>query len=159
MDAAAVAQPRQAMVVAEARREDPAPGWKPRHCEPGHPDTGARLVEQIDTELRARGASGRGEHEKAYLKSELTHYGTSVPAIRPVAKTVASQHPGLRHDDLVMLIDALWKAPIHERRMAAVELLGHLPRPLAERGHDPPPRRAAWPMGCGRAASVSTTPA
>jgi 3-methyladenine DNA glycosylase AlkD len=89
----------------------------------GHDDARRRLVDQIDTALRTRGAPGRAEHERAYLKSELTHYGTSVPAIRSVAKAVTAQHPGLSHDDLVMLVDALWAAPVHERRMAAVEVL------------------------------------
>ena len=81
------------------------------------------LVEQIDTALRTRGTPERAEHEKGYLKSELEHYGTSVPAIRSVAKEVASCHRGLSHDDLLTLVDALWAAPVHERRMVAVELL------------------------------------
>src|SRR5262249_37999078 len=46
-----------------------------------------------------------------------------VPAIRSAATRVASQHPRLSHDDLVALVGALWAAPVHERRMAAVELL------------------------------------
>jgi 3-methyladenine DNA glycosylase AlkD len=88
-------------------------------------DTGqARLIEQIDTALRTQGTPERAEHERAYLKSGLEHYGTSVPAIRSVAKKVASQHPDLTHDELLRLVDALWAAPVHERRMAAVELLG-----------------------------------
>jgi 3-methyladenine DNA glycosylase AlkD len=87
------------------------------------PDNVGRLVEQIDTALRTRGTPERAEHEKAYLKSELEHYGTSVPAIRSVAREVASHHPGLSHDDLLALVDAVWAAPVHERRMAAVELL------------------------------------
>ncbi len=82
-----------------------------------------RLVDQIDAALRAKGTPGRAVHEKAYLKSELEHYGTSVPAIRSVAQDVASQHPELSHDDLVGLVEALWVAPVHERRMVAVELL------------------------------------
>ena len=90
----------------------------------GDDDARARLVDQIDIALRARGAPGRAEHERAYLKSELEHYGTSVPAIRAVAKAVAAQHPKLSHDNLLVLVDALWVAPVHERRMAAVELLG-----------------------------------
>jgi 3-methyladenine DNA glycosylase AlkD len=89
----------------------------------GHDDV-RRLADEIDAALRARGAPDRAEHEKAYLRSELTHYGTSVPAIRSVAKAVAVQHPGLSHTDLMVLVDALWAAPVHERRMAAVELLG-----------------------------------
>ena len=90
----------------------------------GHDNASRQLAEQIDAALRAMGAPGRAEHERAYLKSELTHYGTSVPAIRSVAKAVAAQHPGLSHGDLVALVDALWTAPVHERRVAAVELLG-----------------------------------
>ena len=31
--------------------------------------------------------------------------------------------PTLRHDDLVAVVKALWNEPVHERRMAAVELL------------------------------------
>lgn len=87
------------------------------------PNNVGRLVEQIDIALRTQGSPERAEHEKAYLKSELEHYGTSVPAIRSVAKEVASHHPGLSHDDLVALVRALWAAPVHERRMISVELL------------------------------------
>lgn len=78
---------------------------------------------QIDAALRARGLAHRAEHEKAYLKSRLEHYGVSVPAIRSVARSFAVQHPELTHDELMGLVDALWAAPVHERRMAAVELL------------------------------------
>jgi 3-methyladenine DNA glycosylase AlkD len=81
------------------------------------------LADQIDTALRTRATPGRAERERAYLKSELEHYGTSVPAIRSVAKAAASQHPALSHDDLLALVGALWAAPVHEWRMAAVELL------------------------------------
>jgi 3-methyladenine DNA glycosylase AlkD len=89
----------------------------------GPGDAGKRLIGQIDAALRARGAPERAEHERAYLKSALEHYGASVPAIRAVAKEVASQHPDLTRDELLRLVDALWAAPVHERRMAAVELL------------------------------------
>jgi 3-methyladenine DNA glycosylase AlkD len=82
-----------------------------------------RLTGQIDTALRARGTPERAEREKAYLKSGLEHYGARVPVVRSVAKAVAAQHPDLTHDDLIMLVDALWAVPVHERRMAAVELL------------------------------------
>ena len=83
----------------------------------------ADLVAWIDADLRARATSGRAEHEKAYLKSDLTHYGTSVPAIRSVARSVGSRHPDLSHAELWSLVDALWTAPVHERRLVAVELL------------------------------------
>jgi 3-methyladenine DNA glycosylase AlkD len=81
------------------------------------------LAEAMDAELQAGAAPERAEKEKAYLKSELRHYGTSVPAIRAVAKATTRQHPGLSHDELVALVDALWAVPVHERRMASVELL------------------------------------
>jgi hypothetical protein len=41
-----------------------------------------QLVDQIDSALRTAGEPGRAEREKAYLKSELDHYGASVPAVR-----------------------------------------------------------------------------
>ena len=40
-----------------------------------------------------------------------------------MATRVAGQHPGLGHDDVVDLVEALWIEPVHERRMVAVELL------------------------------------
>ncbi len=82
-----------------------------------------RVVREIDEELRGFGDPDRAVHEKSYLKSELTHYGASVPAIRAVAKGVASRYRTLGHDDVIALATALWAAQIHERRMTAVELL------------------------------------
>jgi 3-methyladenine DNA glycosylase AlkD len=83
----------------------------------------AIIVAEIDRELRSRGTPERAEQERRYLKSELEHYGVTVPAIRAVAKAVRRQHADLGHDDLVALATALWAAPVHERRMATVELL------------------------------------
>ncbi|HEX2736797.1 MAG TPA: DNA alkylation repair protein [Acidimicrobiia bacterium] len=82
-----------------------------------------RLVAEIDTELRSRGTPDRAAHEKAYLKSKLDHYGTTVPDIRSVAKIFRREHAQFGHDDLIAVVVALWAAPVHERRMAAVELL------------------------------------
>jgi len=82
-----------------------------------------RLVTEIDTELRARGSIERAEYEKTYLRSELQHYGTSVPVIRSIAKSVSARYPELGHDDLVVRVDALWSMRVHECRMVAVELL------------------------------------
>jgi 3-methyladenine DNA glycosylase AlkD len=81
------------------------------------------LVQEIETGLSAHATPERAEHEKAYLKSNLSHYGTSVPVIRSTAKAAAARHPELGHDDLLLLVDALWSARVHECRMAAVELL------------------------------------
>lgn len=86
-------------------------------------DALADLAERIDADLRARARPERAAGEKAYLKSDLVHYGASVPAIRAVAKAVRKAHPHLDRGDLLGLVAALWAEPVHERRMAAVELL------------------------------------
>jgi len=81
------------------------------------------LVAEIDAELRARAVPARAEHEKAYLKSALEHYGVPVPQIRAVVAGVQRLHPDLDHDELVALVQALWSTPVHERRVAAALLL------------------------------------
>jgi 3-methyladenine DNA glycosylase AlkD len=77
----------------------------------------------LHRQLRALGTPERATGERAYLKSELRHLGTSVPAIRRVVTLWLSSHRDLTHDDLFTLADALWAYPVHECRMAAVELL------------------------------------
>ena len=79
--------------------------------------------EGVESALREAAIPGRAEKEKAYLKSELTHLGAPVPAIRKVVRSTRRAHPDLTHDDLVALVAELWSAPVHERRMAAVEFL------------------------------------
>ena len=81
------------------------------------------LAAEIDAALRCSAVPGRAAQEKRYLKSELEHYGTPVPGIRAVAKGVRKAHADLHHDELLTLVLALWETPVHERRMAAVELL------------------------------------
>lgn len=86
-------------------------------------DTPQELADLVDADLRAAGDPERAEKERAYLKSDLEHYGASVPAIRRVATRLKAAHPELDHDELVSLVELLWHDPVHERRMAAVELL------------------------------------
>lgn len=97
-------------------------------------------VRDLDRELRLGGSPDRAQHERAYLKSELEHYGTPVPAVRRTVRAFRRANPGLPAGRVVGLADALWRAPVHERRLAAVELLvAHLEvlgphdLPLAER--------------------------
>jgi 3-methyladenine DNA glycosylase AlkD len=87
----------------------------------------AATVTEIEAALRSSGAPERATHEKAYLKSELEHYGVSVPAIRRIARGLRRRHPHLTHDDVVTLVETLWAEPVHERRMMAVELLDLYP--------------------------------
>ena len=80
------------------------------------------LAAQIDAGLRARARPERAAGEKAYLKSSLEHYGTSMPAIRSAVLEVVGQGPNA-HDDVIALVNELWGVPVHERRQAAVEVL------------------------------------
>jgi 3-methyladenine DNA glycosylase AlkD len=89
------------------------------------------LVTALEQQLRAAGSSERAAKERAYLKSSLEHFGTSVPAIRSVAVRLGRDHPDLDHADVVRLAEALWSAPVHERRMLAVEVLDRYPDRLS----------------------------
>ena len=83
----------------------------------------AGAADGLDAELRARGTPERARGEKAYLRSDLDHYGTTMPGVHAVAKGFHRDHPELSHDELVGLVEELWREPVHERRMIAVELL------------------------------------
>ena len=85
--------------------------------------TGQPLSICIEEALRDAGDPGRAEQEKRYLKSELDHFGTSVPTIRRVVKAQLTPHGPLSHDELIDLVSALWARRVHECRMAAIELL------------------------------------
>ena len=84
------------------------------------------LAEAIDRELRARGSAERAEREKSYLKSELVHYGASVPDTRSIVRA-ALRGADLSHDEVVELATTLWSeppnAPVHELRTAATMVL------------------------------------
>lgn len=81
------------------------------------------LVAGIDEALRAQADPVRAADEKRYLKSSLEHWGVSVPAIRTTVKRALRARPGLGHDDVVAVVEDLWVDPVHERRMAAIEVL------------------------------------
>ncbi len=89
----------------------------------GSPTTdAAALAERIDAALRERAVPERADGEKAYLKSALEHYGTSMPAIRSATLGVTGRGR-LAHDEVIALVEELWRVPVHERRAAAVEVL------------------------------------
>jgi 3-methyladenine DNA glycosylase AlkD len=81
------------------------------------------IARAIEAELRRAADPERAVQERRYLKSELQHLGASVPAVRMIAKAALADHLILRHDDLVALVAELWSRPVHECRMAAVEIL------------------------------------
>src|ERR1700689_2509387 len=73
--------------------------------------------------LRAGGTAERAEQEKRYLKSELEFFGVTVPELRRVVRAAVRGYPGLDQAAMVAWAVALWRAPGHERRVAAAELL------------------------------------
>ncbi|HEX2293198.1 MAG TPA: DNA alkylation repair protein [Gaiellaceae bacterium] len=75
----------------------------------------------MDDALRAAGSPERAANERRYLKSSLEHYGVTVPAIRKIAR--AEWGDGWDRAELLATVEALWARPVHECRMAAVELL------------------------------------
>lgn len=81
------------------------------------------LAQRIDRELRSSGTPERASHERRYLKSELRHYGAGVPEIRRIARTAYRDNAALGRAQVLELVDILWSKPVHERRMASVELL------------------------------------
>jgi len=100
----------------------------------------ASAADRIEIELRAVGTTERATHEKRYLKSDLEFAGATVWQIRAAAKAFVRESAGIGHDQLVILVEELWRKPMHERRQAAVVLLelhaGHLgpaDLPLLER--------------------------
>jgi 3-methyladenine DNA glycosylase AlkD len=88
------------------------PGWEVR-----------RLADELERRLAELGSSERAEKERGYLKSELRHLGCSVPATRRTTLQLIREHPELDRAGVLGLVEALWAAPVHERRMAAVEVL------------------------------------
>ena len=76
----------------------------------------------IEDALRGHGTRARAVHEKAYLKSDLEHLGTTVPQTRR-AVTTAVRGRTLTHADVLATVDELWSTGVFELRFAAVELL------------------------------------
>lgn len=84
-------------------------------------------AEELYEALRDLGTAQRAAAERAYLKSTLRHLGVPVPAVRRVVRTWVRQHPVLTADDVFDLADELWVQPVHETRLAAIELLVAVP--------------------------------
>ncbi len=76
--------------------------------------------------LAVLGTPERAAGQKAYLKSDLVFLGVTVPEVRREVKTAVRAVSG--HDELFALADELWRQPVHEHRLAAVEALHQSPR-------------------------------
>lgn len=80
-----------------------------------------RLVKDLAADLRRLGDPDRAGKEKAYLKSELRHFGVRLPDVREAVRERVCRRTDLRRSDLLMLVRTLWTQPVHELRSAAVE--------------------------------------
>lgn len=89
------------------------------------------LVGAIVDGLRAGAQPARAESEAAYLRSDLEFWGTGVPGTRAVVKAVLPAKARPAHDLAVGVAEALWAEPVHERRLAASEVLAEHARVLA----------------------------
>ena len=83
-------------------------------------DTAALAVDGL---LRPLGTRERAEQEKRYLKSDLEFFGVTVPDLRRAVKGAVRGYPGLDRRSAVAWAVALWREPVFERRVAAVEIL------------------------------------
>jgi 3-methyladenine DNA glycosylase AlkD len=81
------------------------------------------LVARVDAALQAAGDPVRAETERRYLKTNLRHLGVSVPEIRRAVRRAWPDAGGLPRDELVAAAAALWRGGVHDRRVAAAELL------------------------------------
>ncbi|HST80426.1 MAG TPA: DNA alkylation repair protein [Kineosporiaceae bacterium] len=84
-------------------------------------------VDELDRVLREHASVERAVREKAYLRSELVHYGIRVPDVRAAVRQLLRANPDLDHDRLNEMVRQLWDSPadrpVHERRLAAAQLL------------------------------------
>lgn len=77
----------------------------------------------VESAERAAESAERAVQAKAYLKSDLDFLGVSVPGIRQAVTAEARGWPELGRDGVLAWAQALWDAPVHERRTAAIEVL------------------------------------
>ena len=83
----------------------------------------AAAVDALEERLRSLGTPDYAEGAKRYLKSDLTFFGTRSPDVRATVRTYLRDVPGLSRAGLVALVRELWKEPVHELRVTAIQLL------------------------------------
>jgi 3-methyladenine DNA glycosylase AlkD len=95
------------------------------------PPSPGEIAAHIMRRLEAERDPARAGAEKRYLKSSLQFLGTGIPAIRATVTDVRRHCPALPREAVLEVAHALWNTPIHEYRMATVELLDSF-RPVLE---------------------------
>jgi 3-methyladenine DNA glycosylase AlkD len=81
------------------------------------------VIDDLESRLRRVATAGRAEQEKRYLKSDLEFWGATVWQIEREVNALSAELGQIPHDELMSLVEVLWSAPVHERRMAAVMFL------------------------------------
>lgn len=89
-------------------------------------------LEWLRPKLRAAGTPARAKGEKAYLKSDLTFYGTAMPDIRRITGEYAKSHD-LDRRELRAIAESAWHQDVFELRTAALALLDRRKDVLEER--------------------------
>jgi 3-methyladenine DNA glycosylase AlkD len=77
----------------------------------------------FESRYKKAGTARRAAGSKAYLKSDLRFYGTTMPDIRAGANDFAHEHPDLLRGDLRKIVDVLWSTDVFELRSAGIALL------------------------------------
>jgi 3-methyladenine DNA glycosylase AlkD len=83
----------------------------------------SEIAEAFETRVQSEGDPARAAGQKAYLKSELTHFGADTGTIRAAAKDLHRANPDLTHRAVIALVKRLWRKPTYELRAGAVEFL------------------------------------
>ena len=81
------------------------------------------IADELAAELIAVGTEDRAINEKRYLKSEIEHYGVTVPEIRKLARRFARERKDLSKRVLIDLTHELWDRDVYELRKLAVNIL------------------------------------
>jgi 3-methyladenine DNA glycosylase AlkD len=83
--------------------------------------------------LRRAGSAARAVGEKAYLKSDLRFWGTSLDSIRAAAREYSDAHPDLTRIDLRVIAETLYATDVFELRASAIGLLERRRETLVDR--------------------------
>jgi 3-methyladenine DNA glycosylase AlkD len=79
--------------------------------------------------LAALGSAERAEGQKRYLHSDLTHFGLRVSQIRETTRQLLHEQRLPLPED-IELVEELWRQPVFDLRLAAVEVLAYRKREL-----------------------------
>ena len=97
------------------------------------PATASAARRFFEGRYKKAGTARRAAGSKAYLKSDLHFYGTTMPDIRAAANDFAREHPDLTRAELRAIVNELWSTDVFELRSAGIALLSKYSALLAER--------------------------